>query len=111
MLITYANQKVEKYFTDYIKMQQKLPFEWVKAIKKQILYFKSSATFAEYLKLGLGKPHPLINREGFYGIHITPNIRLVVKPNLENNSIEICQELEIEGVCDYHGNKENWYIP
>ena len=34
MRITYANKRVEKFFTDYSKMQKKLPFEWVRSIKK-----------------------------------------------------------------------------
>ena len=54
MKITYANKKVEKYFSDYTMLQKKLPFEWVRTIKNYI---------------------------------------------------------EVEGVCDYHGSKENWYIP
>jgi len=33
--ITYANEKVEKYFIDYSNMKKKLPAEWVRTIKKQ----------------------------------------------------------------------------
>ena len=36
MKITYANKKVEKYFTDYSEMKKKLPFDWVRSIKKLI---------------------------------------------------------------------------
>lgn len=32
--ITYANSKVEKFFTDYAKMQKALPADWVRTIKK-----------------------------------------------------------------------------
>ena len=45
MKITYANQKVEKYFTDYSKMKRKLPFEWVRAIKKLMDYLIASDNF------------------------------------------------------------------
>lgn len=33
MNITFANSKVEKYFTDYRKMQKELPADWVRTIK------------------------------------------------------------------------------
>lgn len=33
MEITYANNKVRKYFEDYNKMRKVLPFEWVKTVK------------------------------------------------------------------------------
>lgn len=36
MKITYANQKVEKFFVDYDKMKKKLPPEWVRTIKKHM---------------------------------------------------------------------------
>ena len=31
--------------------------------------------------------------------------------NATQDTIMICDEIEIEGVSDYHGDKENWYIP
>jgi proteic killer suppression protein len=55
MKITYANKKVEKYFSDYSKMQKKLPLEWVRNIKKLMNYFKAAECFGDFLKLGLGK--------------------------------------------------------
>ncbi len=52
--ITYTNNKVKKYFEDYNKMQQKLPFELVKAIKKHMNHLKAADCFGDFLKLGLG---------------------------------------------------------
>ena len=78
MKITYANKKVEKYFTDYSKMKKKLPFEWVRAIKKLMDQLIAADNFGIFLSLGLGKPEQL--------------------------------EIEVEGVSDYHGDKDNWYI-
>ena len=78
MKITYANKKVEKYFTDYSKMKKKLPFEWVRTIKKLMDHLIASDNFGIFLSLGLGKPEQL--------------------------------EIEVEGVSDYHGDKDNWYI-
>lgn len=59
MEITYANGKVEKYFKDYKKMQKKLPFEWVKTIKKHMDRLKAAECFGDFLKLRLGKPEQL----------------------------------------------------
>jgi proteic killer suppression protein len=53
--ITYANKKVEKYFTDYSKMKKKLPFEWVRAIKKLMDHLVAADNFGIFLSLGLGK--------------------------------------------------------
>lgn len=27
------------------------------------------------------------------------------------DAVMICTEIEVEGVSDYHGSKDNWYIP
>ena len=59
MEITYINNKVKKYFEDYNKMQKKLPFEWVKTIKKHMNRLKAAECFGDFLKLGLGKPEQL----------------------------------------------------
>lgn len=75
MKITYANRKVEKYFTDYKKMQTELPMDWVR-----------------------------------YSLHVAPNARLIIEPNAAQDTVMICTEVEVKGVSDYHGNKENWYI-
>ncbi len=111
MKISYANNRVKKFFEDYSKMQRKLPFEWVRAIKKQMNYLEAADTFGDYLQLGLGKPEPL---SGFanirYSIHVTANVRLIVEPNATQDTVLICDEIEVEGVTDYHGSKENWYI-
>lgn len=44
-------------------------------------------------------------------MQIAPNVRLILEPNAAQDTIEICTEIEVEGVSDYHGSKENWYIP
>ena len=112
MEITYANSKVKRYFEDYSKMQKKLPFEWVRTIKKHMDRLKAAECVGDFLKLGLGKPEQL---EGYrqirYSLHVAPNVRLIIEPNATQDSIMICNEIEVEGVSDYHGRKENWYIP
>ena len=109
--ITYANQQVEKFFEDYDKMRKKLPFEWVRSIKKHINHLKAAETFGDFLALRLGRPEPLAGYENVrYSIRVSANVRLIVEPNADQDSIMICSEVEVKGVCDYHGSKENWYI-
>lgn len=93
-------------------MQQKLPYEWVKTIKKHMNHLKAAECFGDFLKLGLGKPEQL---QGFkqirYSLHVAPNVRLVIEPSATQDTVLICSEIEVEGVCDYHGDKDNWYLP
>lgn len=111
MKITYANYKVEKYFEDYNKMQKKLPFDWVKTVKKHMDRLKAADCFEDFLKLGLGKPEQLKGYQQLrYSLHVAPNARLIIEPNATQDTIMVCAEIEVEGVCDYHGSKENWYI-
>ena len=112
MKITYANGKVEKYFQDYKAMQKKLPYEWVRTVKKHMNRLEAAECFGDFLKLGLGKPEQLTGYEAIrYSLHIASNARLIIEPNATQDTIMICTEIEVEGVNDYHGCKENWYIP
>ena len=111
MKVTYANKKVEKFFSEYNRMQKELPYEWVRAIKKHIDHIKAAVCFGDFLALGLGKPEQLSGYQQIrYSLHISPNARLIIEPNADADTVMICTELEIEGVVDYHGKKENWYI-
>jgi proteic killer suppression protein len=109
--ITYANNKVKRYFTNYEKMQKTIPFEWVRAIKKHIDRLEAADTFGDFLLLNLGHPEQLEGYEMRYSLRVAPNVRLIIEPNATQDTVMICSEIEIEGVCDYHGSKENWYIP
>ena len=112
MRITYANKRVEKYFTDYSQMQRKLDPGWVRTIKKQMDSFRAAECFGDFLKLGLWRPEPLEGSKKQWSIHVTANVRLVFEPNETGDAVRISQELEIEGVVDYHGkSSETWYIP
>lgn len=112
MKITYVSKKVEKYFTDYSKMKKKLPFEWVRSIKKLMDYLKAADNFGIFLSLGLGKPERLSGyKEIRYSLHVSANVRLIIELNATADTVKICEEIEVEGVSDYHGDKDNWYIP
>jgi proteic killer suppression protein len=110
--IKYANKRVEKYFTDYSKLKKKLPFEWVRAIKKIMDHLIAADNFGVFLSLGLGKPEKLSGfRQIRYSIHISANVRLIIELNAAEDTVRLCQEVEVKGVSDYHGDKDNWYIP
>lgn len=110
--ITYANSQVEKFFSDFSKMKKKLPESWVRAIKKQLDWLAAADTFGDFLSLGVGRPERLSGYSSVrYSIRVSANARLIIEPNATADTIKICEEIEIEGVSDYHGDKENWYIP
>ena len=112
MRVTYASPKVEKYFSDFNKLKKALPVDWVRAIKKHLNNLEAADCFGDFLKLGLGRPEQLTGYEQIrYSLRVSANARLIIEPNATQDTIMICDEIEIEGVSDYHGGKENWYIP
>lgn len=111
MEIIYANRRVEKYFLDFRNMQKKLPMDWVRAIKKHINHLEAADCFGDFLQLGLGRPEQLTGYEKIrYSLRVSGNVRLIIEPQTEPGEIMICSVVEIEGVSDYHGSKETWYI-
>ncbi|MCI7539679.1 MAG: hypothetical protein MSA50_03675 [Veillonellaceae bacterium] len=111
MKITYANKRVEKCFTDYGRMQRLLGLETTKKIKIHMNHLEAAEHFGDFLSLGLGHPEPLTGYEHpRYSVHVTKNTRLILEPNATKDTVTICTEIEVEGVSDYHGGKENWYI-
>ena len=112
MRIIYESKKVERYFEDYAEMKKKIPEDWVRTIKKHIDRLKAADTFGDFLKLNLGHPEPLSGKdEGKYSVRVTGNVRLIVKPCDNGKAVMICEKIVMEGVVDYHGGKESWYIP
>jgi len=96
--------------------QKYLGKELAKILKKRINELKAADTFAKYLSFGIGKPHSLegIAFKDCYGISIDAHRRLVVKPIAENTSAEAlaeCKTVEIRGIVEYHGAKNEWIIP
>ena len=112
MIITYANKQVEKYFTDFNKLKQKIPADWIRTIKKHLDRLEAAECFGDFLKVGLGRTeHYSWYSQIRYSLKVTGNVRLIIEPNATQDTVMICSEIEIEGVSDYHGGKENWYIP
>lgn len=112
MKINYANAKVKKAFSDLEKMKKKLSAEWVRTIKKHLNNMEAAENFGIFLSLGLGHPEQLTGYSTpTFSIRITPNVRMIIEVKAEQSEIMNCNEVEVKGVCDYHGDKENWYIP
>jgi len=113
--LNYEKQSVEKYFNDFTLMKKELGENLTRTIKKRYDQLKAAPNFSIYLSTGLGKPHSLHeNLKGCYGISITGNVRLVVKPVVESlhpDSLKKCDSVIIEGVMVYHGEKNEWLIP
>jgi proteic killer suppression protein/toxin YoeB len=111
--IEYENEQVELYFSNYELMKRKTTH--FKTIKKRIDSLKASGCFSEFLTLGLGKPHLLRGElSDCYGVSITGNVRLVIRPVCEEinpQTLKECEKIVVKGVCDYHGSKINWFIP
>ena len=123
MQIEYEDTSVKELFLDLelVKesrglMKKAIGFELTRAVKKRYNQLKAADNFSVYLSTGLGKPHVLAGTNGCYGIHITANWRLVIKPltdELSSESLKKCDAIQIKGVVDYHGKgaKNNWLIP
>ena len=86
--------------------------DWVRNIKKHIDRLKAADYFGDFLKVGLGHPEALKgNDAGKWSLRISGNVRLIFEPNAEGDAIMICEEIQMEGVVDYHGSsKDTWYI-
>jgi len=115
VLIEYEDKTVQKYFTDFELMKKETGKDIARATKKRIDQLKASVNFSVYLTTALGRPHPLDeNLKGYYGVTITGNVRLIVRPDtesLEPEALKSCDTVIIKGVMDYHGRKNEWLIP
>lgn len=116
MQVEYQDEKIRKILCDAKVFQRKVGLELGKQIKKRINILEASDNFNEYLtKIAIGKPHPLTgNLDKCYGIWVTGNYRIVVEPletELDMNSLKKCKKINIKGVLDYHGGKNEWIIP
>lgn len=117
MHFTYDDKRLENAVerNNYGWIAKKIGFEMAKSVKKRIIQIKAANNFAIYLKTGLGTPHPLEgDLNGYYGISITANFRLIIKPITDSydfNSLAECETVLLKGVTDYHGGKYKWILP
>lgn len=111
MEIRYANDRVEKYFSDWGEIKRKLPMDWVRTIKKHIDRLKAAETFGDFMSLGVGHLEALKGKNlGKYSVRVNGNIRMILEPVRIGERIEISVEIIVKGVVDYHGGKDNWFI-
>ena len=115
MLIGYESEAVWEIFNNLDLMRKVIGKERARATKKRLDQLKAPINFSVYLTTALGKPHPLYeNLKGYYGIMISGNVRLIVKPDAESldpETLKECDTVIIKGVMDYHGSKNKWLIP
>lgn len=115
MEIEYDNRAVEDLFNDFNLIKKKTDGVFAKQLKKKYDQLKAFETFSEFLNSNIGKPHSLSgDRKGCYGINISKNKRLIVKPiseDLSSSALKACKNIIIKGVEDYHGSKTTIYIP
>ncbi len=118
MNVTY-DKKIGDVFNDDKKLKRITNMELAKMIRRREKEIASFNSFWEFLINGLGKPHSLEDDKGtkdlgHYGVNLTDNYRLIIKPNCLNRSAEElkeCKEVIIIGVRDYHGKNEQWLVP
>ena len=116
MQFEYKDEKVRKIFCDAKTLQRKVGLEMGRKIKQRMNQLEAAENFNQYLtKISLGKPHSLGgDLENCFGISITANYRIVVEPletELDMESLKNCKILNIKGVLDYHGGKNEWIVP
>jgi Txe/YoeB family toxin of Txe-Axe toxin-antitoxin module len=113
--IEYDNKNVEALFSDFELMKKKTDAVFTKLVKKKYEQIKAFDNFADFIRSGIGKPHPLSgDKDDCYGVNITGSKRLVVCPisqNLSMTSLQLCKKIIIKGVENYHGSKTTSYIP
>jgi len=113
--VEYESESVRIIFNDFEMIKKEIGKDRARATKKRIDQLKAADNFSIYLTTGLGKPHPLYeNLKGYYGITITGNIILIVKPDVESldpEALKECDTVIVKGVMDYHGKKNEWIIP
>ena len=69
----------------------------------------AAETFKDFCSLGLWRPEPLEGNKSQWSLKISANARLIIELD-EANDLVVCTAVEVKGVCDYHGDKNNWYI-
>ena len=116
MQLEYHDEKVRKILCDAKTLQRKVGLEIGRKVKLRMNQLEAADNFGEYLtKIALGKPHSLEgNLDKHFGISITANYRVVIEPlvkELDLESLKECKVLNIKGVLDYHGGKNEWIIP
>ena len=104
-----------KIISDDNSLIKTIGIELAKKVRQRCNEIEASNNFKDYLDIGIGNPHPLVgNLDKLYGIKLNNNVRLIVEPlsaKLDDESLRKCEEVNLKGVADYHGEKCEWIIP
>lgn len=115
MQIEADNKRLEKKLSDIENLKKTIGIDMTRALKQRIDQLRAADNFKEYLDIGLGDPHPLVeNLDNLFGIKINRNYRLIVEPlseMLDDDSLRKCKKVNLKGVADYHDGKCEWLIP
>lgn len=116
MKIEFVNSRVEEIFLDLKKMSKKHGAVLTKAIHKRYAQLVALSNVKELMLSGLDNPHILKGDfHRYVGWSITGNIRMILDIGLQEGEqygegVAQRTTITIMGVCDYHGNKDEWII-
>lgn len=122
MEIEYADETIKELFLDLLNvsgsknlLQKRIGLPIARQAKMKLNHLMAADNFHKYLQYGIGKPHSLTgNFEGYYGVSLSANFRLVIQPVPDDRSpqaLKLCDTVKIIGIVDYHGEKNEWLIP
>ena len=122
MNIKFNNSLIEQLIMDLLDISnnKKIILKYVdseiaRMIKKRIDYFGAAPNFYWCIINPIGHFEALSGDFMHkYSIRLNQNYRLIIRPDLNNFSMEElkkCESYYIEGVVDYYGSKKNWIIP
>ena len=105
MEIKYENERVQKLFSNYAALIKHIGNETARALKKRLDQIRASVSFQSWLDSQLGRPHPLAGngQYRYYGVSVTSNVRLVLRPETDGyspESLSKCTVVAVKGVCD-----------
>ena len=90
MQLKYQDDKVQRVLCDPRILQKEVGLEIGRKIKLRLNQLEATENFNQYLtRVGLGKPHDT---------------------ELDIESLKSCKILNVKGVLDYHGRKNEWII-
>lgn len=113
MEISYASENVATALQDERVLKRKIKSEWIGTLKRRIAELESAPCFGAYLRLKLGKPHPVYELGPYaHGVSITGNVRLIVQPVADSpEAVPEATSCIVKGVADYHGKSSiSWYL-
>lgn len=121
MTIIYANPKIQLLFSDLENvagskklLQKQIGIDLTRMSKTRMKQLKAARFFKNYLDNHIGNPHSLEgNLNTFYGVDLNAHIRLIIQPvppDLSPEALKICEIVNIIGIVDYHGGKNEWLI-